>query len=83
VANGVVKGFLDEVGIMLSVGSRPGSVPPRILAALGGPLLAVVGPVAAVMAGTRLLWPALQRPTLRRLEAAALEVEESGRAATE
>ena len=57
------------------------------LAALGGPLLAVVGPVAAVMAGTRLLWPALQRPTLRRLEAAALEVgamvEESGRAATE
>ena len=57
------------------------------LAALGGPLLAVVGPVAAVMAGTRLLWPPLQRPTLRRLEAAALEVgamvEESGRAATE
>ena len=57
------------------------------LAALGGPLLAVVGPVAAVMAGTRLLWPALQRPTLRRLEAATLEVgamvEESGRAATE
>ena len=44
------------------------------LAALVGPLLAVLAPVGAVLIGTRLVWPALQRPVIRRLEAAVLEV---------
>jgi hypothetical protein len=44
------------------------------LAALGGPLLAVLGPIGAVLAGTRALFPMLERRTERQLEAAALEV---------
>jgi hypothetical protein len=44
------------------------------LTALGGPLLAVLGPLAAIVGGTRLLWPALQRSTLRRLESAVFAV---------
>jgi hypothetical protein len=44
------------------------------LAALGGPLLTVLGPLAAIAAGTRALWPLVERGTQRRLEAAVLEV---------
>lgn len=44
------------------------------LAADVGSLLAVLLPVLAVLAGTRAIFPFFQRPLLRRLEAAALEV---------
>jgi len=44
------------------------------LAGMGGPLLIVLAPLAAILVGTRLLWPALERGTERRLEAAVLEV---------
>ena len=44
------------------------------LAALSHPLMAVLAPVGAILAGTRLAWPALQRPMIRRLELAVLDV---------
>jgi hypothetical protein len=44
------------------------------LAAVGGPLLTVLGPLATIAAGTRALWPLVERGTQRRLEAAVLEV---------
>jgi hypothetical protein len=62
-ANALVVGLL-----LLPLGGFGG------LAAVGGPLLAVVGPFGAVLAGTRALWPVLERRTERQLEAAALEV---------
>ena len=44
------------------------------LAALAGPLLSLTIPVALVLVGTRLLWPAILKPTMLRLEAAVLAV---------
>jgi hypothetical protein len=44
------------------------------LAAFGGPLLALFGPLAAIATGTRLLWPAVERTVLHRLETAVLDV---------
>lgn len=56
------------------------------LAALSHPLMAVLAPVVAILAGTRIAWPALQRPMIRRLESAVLDVgavaEGSGPATT-
>lgn len=44
------------------------------LAAVLGPLLSVMAPVAVVLVGTRAFWPWLARPTLHRAEAAAMGV---------
>ena len=44
------------------------------LAAVMGPALSVLAPIAAIFIGTRLAWPILQKPVLRGLEAAVLEV---------
>ena len=44
------------------------------LAALFHPLVAVLGPVGVVLGATRLVWPSLQRPLIRRLESAVLDV---------
>ena len=44
------------------------------LSALAGPLLSLTAPVALVLVGTRLLWPAILKPTTLRLEAAVLAV---------
>ena len=46
------------------------------LAALSQPLMAVLAPVGAVLVGTRLVWPALQRPLIQRLESAVLDIGE-------
>ena len=44
------------------------------LAALSHPLMAVLAPVGAILAGTRFVWPALQRPMVQRLESAVLDI---------
>ena len=62
-------GFATLVAVLLQpLGGFAG------LAALSHPLLAVLAPVGAVLAGTRFVWPALQRPMIRRLESAVLDV---------
>ncbi len=44
------------------------------LAGVVGAALSVLAPVALIGLGTRLIWPAFQRPVIARLEAAVLEV---------
>ena len=44
------------------------------LAVLSHPLTAVLAPVVAILTSTRLAWPALQQPMIRRLESAVLDV---------
>ena len=62
-------GFTTLVAVLLQpLGGFAG------LAALSHPLMAVLAPVGAVLVGTRLVWPALQRPLIRRLESAVLDV---------
>ena len=65
----VMFGFATLVAVLLQpLGGFAG------LAALSHPLMAVLAPVGAVLAGTRLVWPALQRPLIRRLESAVIDV---------
>ena len=65
----VMFGFVTLVAVLLQpLGGFAG------LAALSHPLMAVLAPVGVVLAGTRLVWPALQQPMIRRLESAVLDV---------
>jgi hypothetical protein len=66
---GLVLGILTSLALLLvPLGGFAG------VTELLGSLAALVGPLATTALGTRLLWPLLQRPTLRRLEAAVLAV---------
>ena len=57
------------------------------LATMSHPLMAVLVPVGTILAGTRLVWTALQRAMIRRIESAVLDLGtvagESGRVTPE